>query len=187
MDISVGSIITSAATIVGVVISNRLSARQTNSAKMWDLRREAYGVILSSLGSVSRVLEIAQDYIDENSYRYFESDILEKHDERISGLMSKASDRFTNDYLVLSSDFISSYEAMQSDLGQAQYAGFPDDHSMFAEAIWKHRPLLLAQARKEIMGKQQRKWFAFIQDHLCWFRSRRKVYYKEEPMTDDVI
>lgn len=124
-------------------------------AKLWDLRREAYGVILSGLGSVDRILDAAEDYIAQDSYLYFNGENSGEHNRRISEYMVAVHQRFSDDYLILSADFIAFFESLSFDMAQAAYEGPPDDHEIFAAAIRKYRPLLLKQARKEITADGQ--------------------------------
>ena len=43
MELPVGNIVTAVATVISVVIANRLSSRQSGKARLWDFRRQAYG------------------------------------------------------------------------------------------------------------------------------------------------
>ena len=55
MDFPTGNVITAIATVIAVVVANRLSSKQSVDTKLWDLRRQAYGVILAELASVERI------------------------------------------------------------------------------------------------------------------------------------
>ena len=66
--------VTAVATVVSVVIANRLSSRQSGQAKLWDFRRQAYGVILSELASVERMCEVDEERTREDAYEWFHSD-----------------------------------------------------------------------------------------------------------------
>lgn len=149
-----GSIVTGGATVVAVVIANRLSFRRTSSEKIWDLRRQAYGEILSALAKVENVLDIAGEYIHESEVRYFEEGVSKLHDSRISESMDIARKRFDDEYLVLSPRFISCFDKMQKEL--SALGNDPDQtpdesHAEFDAVIRKHRPLLLTLARSEIL------------------------------------
>ena len=68
--------------------------------------------------------------------------------------MAVVHQRFSDDYLILSNDFLVLFETLLSDLS----SGPPDEglfdpadaHKRFSAAVSKHRPLLLAQGRKEM-------------------------------------
>ncbi len=151
MELPVGNIVTGVATVISVVIANRLSSNQSGQAKLWDFRRQACGVILSELAAVERLCTVADEYMAEDVHRYFESDARNKHNEQIAGHMKTLQQRFSDDYLILSDSFIGLFEAFTSDLESGPPdEGYPDQDERFSEAVRKHRSLLLAQARKEM-------------------------------------
>jgi hypothetical protein len=67
MDIPIGNIITGIITVLAVVLANKLSSSQSGRAKLWDLRRQTYGVILSELGSVERLCAVI-DYCKRRTF-----------------------------------------------------------------------------------------------------------------------
>ncbi len=155
MELPVGNIVTGIVTVISVVIANWLSSNQSGQAKLWDFRRQAYGVILSELASVERVCTVADEYMAENVHGYFGSDAQNKHNEQIAGHMGILRQRFSDDYLILSDPFVELFEAFTADLGSgAPDEGYPDEDERFSKAVRKHRPLLLAQARKEMTTRR---------------------------------
>lgn len=160
LEISLGNVVTGLITggfaVAAVIISNQLTFRRGYREKLWDLRRTAYGEILSALSQVENVFDIAALYIEENAQRYFEGEggHYERHQQRVSESMSIARKRFSNDYLVLSQNFIVLFEQMEKRL--SAISEDPDltpdlSHSEFGEAIRKHRAPLLDVARNEIL------------------------------------
>jgi hypothetical protein len=59
----VGNIITGIMTLVCVFIGSRLSYRRSIKEKFWDVRREAYGGILSELAEVDRITKGADAWM----------------------------------------------------------------------------------------------------------------------------
>src|SRR6266481_5155299 len=49
--------------IVGAVLGNRLTYSRSTKEKLWDLRRQSYGVILSELAAADRIIRGANEYI----------------------------------------------------------------------------------------------------------------------------
>jgi hypothetical protein len=56
-------------TVAGVILGSRLSYRQSFKEKIWDLRRVAYGVILSELAAIEHICASADEYINEAAMR----------------------------------------------------------------------------------------------------------------------
>jgi hypothetical protein len=61
MDIPYGNIvtavITTATTLAAVVVTNWLSYWRSNRERLWELRREIYGMILSELAAVEHICD----------------------------------------------------------------------------------------------------------------------------------
>jgi hypothetical protein len=57
----------------GTVFAAWLSSGRTHKEKVWDLRRQAYGVILSEIATVERIVRNAEEMMAEDTHRYFES------------------------------------------------------------------------------------------------------------------
>ena len=92
----------------------------------------------------------------EDVHRYVESDARDKHNEQIAAHMKTLRQRFSDDYLILSDPFIALFEAFTADLASGPPdEGYPEEDERFSEAVRKHRPLLLAQARKEMAARRQ--------------------------------
>jgi hypothetical protein len=151
MDFPIGNIVTAIATVISVVIANKLSSTQSGRAKVWDLRRETYGVILSELASIERLCVVIEDYRNEDIHGYFASDAKTAHDTRVAEHIATVRQRFSGDYLIVSDEFVSLFEAFTTDLEAGPPDEFyPEADERFAAAVKKHRPVLLAQGRKEI-------------------------------------
>ena len=156
MELPVGNIVTAVATVISVVIANRLSSSQSGQAKLWDFRRLAYGVIVSELASVERIRAVADEYMAEDPHGYSESDARDRHNEQVAAHIKILRQRFSDDYLILSDPFIALFEVFTADLASGPPdEDYPDEEERFSEAVRKHRPLLLAQARKEVAARRQ--------------------------------
>jgi hypothetical protein len=94
-------LITAGAAVLAVIIGNKLSYTRSYNEKIWDLRRLAYSLILSELGEVESVCNNADEYIAENSYRYFET-IEQKDNAKIAQHFELINKRIAQDYLILS-------------------------------------------------------------------------------------
>ena len=116
MDFPVGNVVTAFATVVSVVIANRLSSTQSGWAKLWDFRRQAYGVILSESprwkGSAIRRITIGRKAMSG----YFESESRDAINTQIAEHMGTVRKRFSDDYLILSDPFIALFETFIADL-----------------------------------------------------------------------
>ena len=87
--------------------------------------------------------------MQEDKHRYFESDALDAHNRQINEHMKTTRQRFSDDYLILSDQFIALFEAFMSDLDAMPPGEIPPvEYELFAAAVRKHRPLLLC-ARAE--------------------------------------
>ncbi len=151
VDLPIGNVITGVVTVISVVLANRLSSSQTGKAKLWDLRRLTYGVIASELSSVKRICDTADSFIEEDAYRYYKSDYRSSHDNRTHQHMVIIRQRFSDDYMTISDEFIKLFESFIAELDAIPPEDiFPENHEMFCAAVRKHRPLILAQGRREI-------------------------------------
>jgi hypothetical protein len=158
MEIPWGSVITAIATMVAVVIANWLSSGHSNKEKLWDLRRQAYGLILSELAEIERICDSADEYIQEDKYRYFET-VSQSDNEKVAKHMGAISQRIADDYLILSDAFIALYSKLKVDMtGDPYNDGPPEKHEKFASALRRYRPLLVALAREEMT--MRKRWFA---------------------------
>ncbi|HUZ32611.1 MAG TPA: hypothetical protein VMV19_11015 [Xanthobacteraceae bacterium] len=144
------AILTVGGTIVGVIIANRMGHSRSYKTKIWDLRRPAYGLILSELGFIERICDNADEYIAEDQDRYFAT-VEQKDNAEIARHMAIIRKRFAEDYLILSSDFISLYGSLQKEMASDPYNSVPPEaHEAFSAAVRKFRPLLIALAKAEI-------------------------------------
>lgn len=136
--------------LVGVSLGAWLTSKRTSKERITDLRRQTYGVILSELWEAERLCDVVNEYISQtDEMYYFHSPESSRHNAKISDRMRAAYDRFTSDYLIVSDQFRSLYDAMIADISDDPNELPPEEHESFDAAIRKHRPLLLAQARKE--------------------------------------
>jgi hypothetical protein len=149
MEIPLGNVVTAIATVIAVVVANRLTYSRSTKERLWDLRRQAYGVILTELAAIDRISHAANEYIDGVG-GYFESEYFGGDVAKIGEHMKVVRDRFSNDYLILSDDFIRIFDTFLGELsGDPNVAGH-DEHLRTRGVITKYRPLLLAQARSEM-------------------------------------
>jgi hypothetical protein len=162
VDIPFGNIITAATAVLAVVIANRLSYRSSYNERVWDLRRETYGIILSQLAILERICDGIDEAVNERSYEeYWNTKGRERDDARISECMGAMQKRFSDDYLILTDEFIDAYNKLMSDMRSDPYDyDPPSEHDDFSKAIRENRPLLLALARRE-MSIKTRWWRPF--------------------------
>lgn len=150
MDIPYGNIITvvitAATTLAAVVVTNWLSYRRSNRERLWELRREIYGTILSELAAVEHICNGIDEAVAERSYEEYWNTKARVHDdnnifERMGTIRKKATDN----YLVLTDEFIIAYDNFNNDMKPDDPHGDlpPEEYERFSAAIRKHRPKLL--------------------------------------------
>ena len=157
---TISSIVTAVATVAGVVLANTLTLRRSNREKTWDLRRQAYGTILAALASAEGVCDSAEEYINEDADRYFNEDQpYRRHNEQIAGQMALVRQRFSDDYLALSNEFVTLFEEFLRELSSGDHIPIPpEEHEYFVGVLRKHRPRLLEKARSEIAVDARWAW-----------------------------
>jgi hypothetical protein len=150
--------LTPAATVVAVVLANSLTYGRGNKEKLWELRRQAYGVILSELVTIERICDAADEYMRENVHRYFEGGMSHTHADQIAEHMARAMDRFEMDYLIMSNQFLALYEGFTD----AMSGDWNDDpleaRERLAAAVRGWRPRLVSQARSEMPFSRRPPW-----------------------------
>jgi hypothetical protein len=147
------NVVTVLGTLAGAVLGGNLAARRTYSEKVWDLRRAAYGLIVSEIARIERINDFRDAMMSENSHAYFDSEVRKDHDE-VGKHWAKATQRFADDYLVLSDEFIALFEKMESDADEEEPNEiWPEEMERFFNTIKTARPLLMAQARREVIKR----------------------------------
>jgi hypothetical protein len=146
------AVVTVVGTIVGVVIANRLTYVRSSKEKIWDLRRVAYSQILSELGSIERICDIADEYISETgSDEYWETKARQNHDNEIARRMQNTRSYYSDYYLILSRKFIEAYDGFVREARSDPYNSLPEEkRDILADAVRKHRTLLIALARDDM-------------------------------------
>jgi hypothetical protein len=160
MDFPIGNILTAAATVVAVVIANRLTFSRTNKERLWDLRRQAYGVIVTEFAAMERVYVEIDGFIGMHGEEaYFRDEQMFDDGKVLAAHMSEANSRFADDYLVLSDQFIQIYEQMLDEIHNTDpnVAGM-EGRKAVSVAVRAARPKLLAQARSEM---KLPRWWSF--------------------------
>jgi hypothetical protein len=155
MEIPIGNIVTAVATVLAVVIANKLTLARSSAEKMWDLRRQSYGVILSELARVDRIIRDVDAILAIDLIGYFQSKLHNTHQEKMWKHINSARQRFDDDYLVLSQEFIELFQNMEARLEIEDDPNDtpPEQIEKYAEIIKEVRPKLVAQARKEMTLK----------------------------------
>jgi hypothetical protein len=159
MEALFGSFITGVVTVVGVWLTNRLSYGRSTKEKLWDVRREAYGAILSELADIDRITKGADEWMDTMGQgEYLGSGAIDEDKVKINGHLKVIWKRYSDDHLIMSAAFISLFENFISEYDR----GDPNDathskHLRRRKIITKNRALLLAQARREM--EIQRGWW----------------------------
>ena len=135
----------------GVFLGNWLSSKRSDREKIVSLRRESYGRILSDLWEIERLCDAAAESISERGeLEYFHSKQSSDVDDKIFEFITAIRKRFTDDYLIISDEFRSLYEAMNSESASDPNDLPPEAHEHFDKMIRRHRPILLARARSEV-------------------------------------
>jgi hypothetical protein len=153
---------TSLLTIVGtattVVLANNLNFRRTSREKSWELRRVVYGEMLYALGAAESVCSSIDDAIAQYGDGVFQNGMksLDAMDEQLASCREIAR----KNYIILSGEFIELFEKFN----KASYSDYPDGdfppeiYDRESAAIRQYRPLLLDQARKEIVFESKSWW-----------------------------
>jgi hypothetical protein len=142
---------------------NHLAYIRGNREKLWDLRRQAYGVILSDFRAVETICNFVDEDVTEGVERYFAGSAYSRDADRIRAHLRTAHDRFSADYLILSDDFIRIFDGYQNDPDRpSQFDSPPEQYKKFSANIRRWRPLLLEQARHEMPLQRQRLPFSMV-------------------------
>jgi hypothetical protein len=167
MNITSDNIVTVSAAIVGalgaiggVIVANRLTYARSNRERLWDLRRQAYGVILSELAAVEHICDSVDEYVNERSYEeYFNTKSRDRLEAEKAKRMDVVRTRYSNDYLILSEEFIKAYDKFTADASSDPYNDTPpEEHEKFSKGLRENRPRLMALARNEITAKKDLRW-----------------------------
>ena len=152
-----GNIITVLGTLGGAVLGAWLASGRAHKEKLWDLRRQAYGTILSELAMAERILRYTDGMFAGGELIYYGSEVHSSHQDQIGTHLSAARRRFADDYLVLSEEFIALFETFELE-GDAEDPGdnVQEEHDKFAELVRTSRLRMLDQARSELKAK--RRW-----------------------------
>jgi len=157
--------ITLASGVISAFIANILNARRSNAEKLWELRRAAYGTILAELKQVELVIDRADEYIQEDLHRYYDSEVSIRHNQKISHRMALAQASYQDNYLILSDQFIILFENLLRSFEGVEYLLPPEIHDAISKAIRTTRPKLAQQGRNEMP----------IQRNLCsWLCCKKK-------------
>jgi hypothetical protein len=157
-DIPFGNIITAIATVLAVVIANRLSLRKTNQERLWDLRRVAYGTILSDLGKVEQICSNIDDtlgYLQGGWLEYWDTESRVKNENAIHDHMKHLRTTISEDYLILSELFIKTFEefTQQTSADDDGDSSPPEEQDTFSAAVKAYRPKLMKIAKDELQIK----------------------------------
>jgi hypothetical protein len=106
MDIPYGNIvtavITTATTLAAVVVTNWLSYWRSNRERLWELRREIYGMILSELAAVEHICDGIDEAVAERGYEeYWNTKSRQRDDVNISERMGTIRKNVSDNYLSL--------------------------------------------------------------------------------------
>jgi hypothetical protein len=159
MDI-LSNVITGLFTLLGTLIGSWLTSGRARHQKLWDVRREAYSVITSELGAITRVLDIADAIIAECDLQsYFATAARDRHEAAIHKHCEAARQRFADDYLMLSDTFIARFEKLVVEMdADDPNEGWDETHERKARQLRAAKTELTALARQELT--QQRPLFA---------------------------
>lgn len=151
MQVSTETLLGAAITIIGVVLANSLTFGRNTKEKLWELRRHAYGAILSELSFIEDLCDAADEDIERDGATvYFHAEISNSRNGRIWARLSSADARIAEDYLIISQDFLGLYERFRKERSENESDLPTEEHRRVADALRKYRPRLIAQARSEM-------------------------------------
>jgi hypothetical protein len=173
-------LITAGAAVLAVIIGNRLNYTRSYNEKIWDLKRPAYGLILSELGEVESICDNADEYIGQDSNRYFQT-IEQKDNAEISKHFQAISKRIADDYLILSVEFHALYDEFSKALATDPYDHIDasEAHEAFAAAVRKYRPLLIKLCRFEIAVGERSSIFRHLGRAPFLLRLRWNAFWRD--------
>jgi hypothetical protein len=146
------AVVTATTTLVVVFVTNRLALFRSSKEKLWDLKRQVYGQILSELADAERVLDVANEFIVERGYEYYHgTEYYSKHQSKLFDHLFSIRKKFSDDYLILSDSFIELFQKLSDELFLDEpNEDPPERHERIEGAVKKYRPLLTTQARNEL-------------------------------------
>ncbi|MGE0061360.1 MAG: hypothetical protein AB7T86_04695 [Xanthobacteraceae bacterium] len=138
--------------LIGVALGGWLTFRNASKEKLIELRRNTYGSILHELSQIQQVIDVADECISHVGWdRYFTSETEQQHTQKIVGHMSELRKKSSAEYLIISDGFRNLLDEMNKEMSSSDAEYYEEDDT-FDRAIAKYRPLLLAQAKKEVIG-----------------------------------
>jgi hypothetical protein len=141
--------------VVGSVLGSWLTSGRTRKEKLWDLKRAAYGTILSEIASIDRIHSFADAMMSENMHMYFDSAQRREHEQRIAKHWDIARGRFADDYLVLSDEFIAIFEKLIADIeADEPNEMWPEEQERISNLVHEAKPRLVERARGEIAERE---------------------------------
>ena len=153
--------------LVSAFVSNFLASRRTLDEKLWEARREAYGLILSQYAIIARTFDIADKWLARDPMGYFEHSASDKHSVTISECRDKIVEHSSKNYVALSAEFTALYEDERGEYLNLEYEGEYLHHESTASIFRKYRRLLVNQARKEIRTHRRRPWDVKLVAGIC--------------------
>ncbi len=136
-------------------VTSQLTASRSTNEKLWELRRAAYGKILAALADSERILDNADKFIDEDLNRFFNSEEYLNHKEALRARLTIIRNEVTDNYLILSDDFIVLIERFYSKMDAGDPNMLPPDlYKSVSSLIRRTRPKLFEQGRNEMPLRQ---------------------------------
>jgi hypothetical protein len=151
-------IVTGIVTVIGVWLTSQLGYRRSTKEKFWDVRREAYGAILSELAEIDRITKGADVWMATmGTGEYYADGRIDQDKVKIGEHMKVVWKRYSDDHLIMSNEFVSLFENFISEFDNVD----PNDathstHLRGRKIVTRYRALLLAQARSEMEINQGR-------------------------------
>src|SRR5260370_6946474 len=108
--------------------------------------------MLAELASIEHICDGIDDAVNERSYEeYWETKSRVRDDAEIAERMGRIQKRFSDDYLILTDEFIKIFDELTGEMrGDPYNTSPPDEHEIFSPPIRKHRPRLMAIPRDEL-------------------------------------
>jgi hypothetical protein len=155
-----------ASPVLAAVVASLMTARSSGKEKMWEVRRQAYGAILSELLAAERLYRVADKFIAQDEMRYFSSDDYHSHRGAIAQYMDGARQRYSDDYLILSDGFAREFDQLLADYEAWEpNEDPPEEFERLAHGLRRRRATLLRIGRGEVTVPRQAGWRRL----LAWF------------------
>lgn len=147
-----GAIIGGAISSITTLLVARSEREKYRRERSWDLRREAYTKIIGALDRARAITAHINDQYAEDPHRWDASDENRTAQAQMVEHFHAARNEFHANRLMLSSAFVSAYERMNRELGEADNPNLipPEGAELAAGVMHRTVPAMEALAKKEL-------------------------------------